>query len=133
MIRSVGIFFIVPKNMRYRTVGDWFLNVPRDYLVIQVTDTGNWKYNVLVAVHELIEAILCLHDGVTEKQVNKFDLEHQDDDDPGTHPKAPYHKQHLIAMGIEMTLAALLGVKWRVYEETLDRIYYAIPKRKKPL
>jgi hypothetical protein len=36
-------------------------------------------------------------------------------------------------MGIEMILAARAGVKWRVYEDALDRIYFKIPKRKKPL
>jgi len=118
--------------MRYRTVGDWFETSP-GCLNIQVADTGNWKYNLLVAVHELYEVLICRSDGVTEKQVDRFDLTHQDDEDPGTHPKAPYHKQHLAAMGVEMLLAALMGVKWRTYEDALDRIYYKIPKRKKPL
>jgi hypothetical protein len=117
MIHSVSIEMVSPQDVRYRTVGDWFFT-RKGCLTIQVAD---------------IEVILCEHDGVTEKQVDKFDLTHQDDDDPGTHPKAPYHKQHLIAMGVEMLLAASLGVKWRTYEEALDRIYYKIPKRKKPL
>lgn len=129
-ISSVKIEVIPPKQMRYRTCGDWFWT-ERECLTIQVADTGEWKYNLLVAVHELIEVILCTSDGVTTKQVDSFDLAHQDDEDPGTHPKAPYHKQHIVAMGIEMMLAALLGVKWRPYEETLDRIYFKIPKRKK--
>lgn len=132
MICSVKIETVSPKAMRYRTVGDWFFTAP-GCLTIQVADTGNWKYNLLVAVHELVEVILCKVKGISEKSVDKFDLAHQDDEDPGTHPKAPYGAQHLTAMGIEMILAALMGVKWRVYEEALDAIYYKIPKRKKPL
>jgi hypothetical protein len=132
MISSVKIETVSPKAMRYRTVGDWFFAAP-GCLTIQIADTGNWKYNLLVAVHELIEVILCQIAGVTEKQVDRFDLAHQDDEDPGTHPKAPYHAQHLVAMGVEMTLAAIMGVKWRTYEDALDRIYCKIPKRKKPL
>ncbi len=132
MIRSVIIATISPKEMRYRTVGDWFFTEP-GCLTIQVADTGNWIYNLLVAVHELIETILCQIAGVSEKRVSNFDLAHQDDEDPGTHPKAPYHDQHMTAMGIEMILAARAGVKWRIYEDALDRIYFKIPKRKKPL
>lgn len=132
MIRYVSIETVPPKQMRYRTVGDWFFPKP-GYLIIQVADTGNWIYNLLVAVHELIEVILCEIAGISEKRVSAFDLAHQDDEDPGTHPKAPYHDQHLTAMGMEMILAARAGVKWRVYEDVLDRIYLKIPKRKKPL
>jgi hypothetical protein len=132
MIRYVSIETVAPKQMRYRTCGDWFFTKP-GYLIIQVADTGNWIYNLLVAVHELIEVILCEVAGISEKRVSAFDLAHQDDEDPGTHPKAPYHDQHLTAMGIEMILAARAGVKWRIYEDALDRIYFKIPKRKKPL
>ena len=132
MIYSVRIETISPKEMRYRTVGDWFFT-GTGCLTIQVADTGNWKYNLLVAVHELIEVMLCTVAGVTEKQVDRFDIAHQSDEDPGTHPKAPYHSQHLIAMGVEMILAAIMGVKWRIYEDALDRIYFKIPKRRKPL
>ena len=129
-IRSVRMEIVPPKSMRYRTVGDWFWEKP-GCLIIQVADTGNWIYNMLVAVHELIEVILCEIAGISEKRVSDFDLAHQDDEDPGTHPKAPYHDQHMTAMGIEMILAARAGVKWRIYEGVLDRIYYKIPKRRK--
>ena len=132
MIYNVKIETVSPKEMRYRTVGDWFFS-GEGCLVIQVADTGNWLYNILVAIHELIEVILCQVAGITEKQVDRFDLAHQDDEDPGTHPKAPYHDQHMTAMGIEMILAAKTGVKWRKYEDTLERVYCKIPKRKKPL
>jgi hypothetical protein len=71
MIRSVIIATISPKEMRYRTCGDWFFTEP-GYLTIQVADTGNWIYNLLVAVHELIETILCQIAGISEKRVSAF-------------------------------------------------------------
>jgi hypothetical protein len=132
MISQVHVEMIPAKSMRYRTVGDWLFLSP-GVLMIRVADTGNWKYNILVAIHELIEVVLCQIAGITEKQVDRFDLAHQDDEDPGSHPKAPYGVQHLTAMGVEMILAACMGVKWRVYEDALDRIYYKMPKRKKIL
>jgi hypothetical protein len=130
MITTVKIETIKPKAMRYRTVGDWFFTSP-GALTIQVADTGNWIFNMLVAIHELIEVFLCEIKGVTQKQVDRFDLAHQDDEDPGTHPKAPYHGEHITAMGIEMILASRAGVKWRPYEEKLDKVYFKIPKKKK--
>jgi len=129
MIHSVKIETVAPKEMRYRTVGDWFFS-GEGCLVIQVADTGNWVYNILVAIHELIEVVLCQIAGVTQKQVDRFDLAHQDDEDPGSHPKAPYHDQHLVAMGIEMILAGRIGVKWRKYEDSLERTSMKAPKGK---
>jgi len=128
-IRRVYIEVIPPKNMRYRTVGDWTLD--GDLLTIQVADTGDWRYNHLVAVHEYSEVLQCINKGITQKQVDKFDLAHQDDEDPGSHPKAPYHDQHMTAMGIEMLLSVALGIKWRVYEECLDKTSMKVPLRKK--
>jgi hypothetical protein len=146
-IRRIVVETKEPKMMRYRTVGDWFFcgDDPRepstDYetnrmevpgvLVIQVADTGDWRYNMLVAIHEFCEVVQCVEKGITQKQVDKFDYAHQDDEDPGSHPKAPYHDQHMTAMGIEMLLSVALGIKWRPYEEVLDRTSMKVPLRKK--
>ena len=115
--------------MRYRTVGDWRFVAP-GFLLIEIADTGNWIYNMLVALHELVEVFLCTAQGITQKQVDRFDFSHQDDDDPGEHPNAPYHAQHMIAMGIEMILATALKVKWRPYSESLTKTWMKTPKRK---
>lgn len=117
-----------PEEMRYRTVGDWF-DSGDGALTIEVADTGNWKYNILVAIHELCEVVQCVDKGITQKSVDKFDFAHQDDEDPGSHPKAPYHDQHMNAMGIEMLLSVALGLKWRSYEECLDKTSMKVPKR----
>lgn len=129
MIRRVIINTIPPEKARYRTVGDWRWESP-GVLAIDVCNSGNWIYNLLVAIHELCEVFLCTAQGVTQKQVDRFDFAHQDDDDPGEHPKAPYHFQHMASMSIEMMLATLLKVKWRPYSEALTRTWLKTPKRK---
>jgi len=74
-------------------------------------------------VHELVEAFLCLHDGVAEEAVDKFDKEFvQRDTEPGDAPNSPYQKQHCIATGVERILAACLGVKWQEYEDALEKL-----------
>lgn len=128
-INSVRIETVSPKLMAYRTVGDW--GITGTHLWIKIADTGNWSYNMLVAVHELVEALLCAYLGISESRVTKFDLAHQGDDDPGSHPKAPYHDQHMVAMGIEMILSVALGIKWRPYEKVLDRTSMKAPLGKK--
>ena len=130
MITNVTIQTMAPEAMRYRTVGDWFYTAD-GALIIQVADTGNWTYNLLVAIHELIEVFMCAVRGITLKQVDSFDFAHEDDEDPGCHPKAPYHAEHMTAMGVEMVLAAALGVKWRIYEDALDATWKKTPKRVK--
>lgn len=130
LIRSVSIETIPAKQMRYRTVGDWFFTGP-GMLKIQVADTGNWVYNMLVAIHELIEVCLCTHKGIDQKRVDRFDMTHEDDEDPGSHPKAPYHDQHMLAMSVEMMLSVGFGIKWRPYEAVLEKAFAKTPRRKR--
>jgi hypothetical protein len=128
-IRSVAIETLPPRKMRYRTVGDWFFRGEKnDHLVIQVADTGNWTYNLMVAIHELVEVFLCCLKGITTEQVDRFDKAHEDDEDPGSHPRAPYHRQHMSAMSVEIMLCAAAGVKWRKYEDSLDAAWKKTPK-----
>jgi hypothetical protein len=128
MIRRVIITTIPPEKTRYRTVGDWKFESP-SVLVIEIADSGSWIFNLLVGVHELIEAFLCTAMGITQKQVDKFDFAHESDDDPGEHPKAPYHAQHMLAMSVEMLLSVALGVKWRPYSEALTKTWLKTRKR----
>lgn len=124
-IRSVIIDATDPSLMRYHTAGDWvFLG---DELAIEVADTGDWRYNCLLAIHELIEVLLCTSEGISQKTVDRFDFAHQDDDDPGSDPKAPYARQHLVALGIEMVLCASLDIPWRIYEEAVETTLQKTP------
>lgn len=87
-----------------------------------------------MAIHELCEVVMCKHNGITQQQVDKFDLEfeahrHPDNkDEPGDDPKAPYIHEHCIATGIERILAAELGVDWKSYEEELEALPPVKPK-----
>jgi len=111
------------KLQRYNTVGDWLTQKSNGEVRIFVSELGSWRFEFLVAVHELVEAFQCLHDGVTEESVDAFDKQHvHHDQEPGDSPNAPYQKQHCLATGVERILAACLGVKWQEYEDTLERL-----------
>lgn len=121
---KISILTIPHNQHRYETVGDWVTDKTTGQVRIYVSQMGNWRYELLVAVHELVEAFLCLHDGVTEESVDKFDKEftHNEEQEPGDSPDAPYQRQHCIATGVERILAACLGVKWSEYESTLEKL-----------
>lgn len=135
-LSRIEIEVIPHEKQRYDTVGDWYYRKDADLatgklgqvLVIRVSELGDWRYNALVALHELVEVLLCRHDGVTQEEVDRFDMDfeahrkREDDSEPGDHPAAPYRKQHLLATGIEKMLAAWLGVYWKSYDERILKL-----------
>jgi hypothetical protein len=129
MSQSITIHVIKHKNQRYETVGDWeFIN--ESNLIIKVSDLGVAKFNCLVAIHELVEALLCkfAFPEVTGKEVDKFDIEYEknrkenNNSEPGDSPEAPYFEQHKLATVIEMAIASALKVSWEEYEKRINEL-----------
>ena len=115
------------KNQRYKTVGDWFRD-KNGVLHIKVSDMGNDKYTLLVALHELIEASLCEDRGITDVKVTAFDKKFEseraagmqdDDSEAGDDVRAPYRKEHFFATNIERLLSAELRVDWKKYDKAV--------------
>ena len=111
------------KAQRYPTVGDW-IEFPNGELVVRVSDTGNWKYDLLVGIHELVEAALCRARGVEQAEVDAFDMSFEkhrtpEDGEPGDDPRAPYQREHRFAENIERLVAHELGVNWQDYDNTI--------------
>lgn len=95
--------------------------------MIKVSHLKDRREMFLIAIHELIEAFLCECAGITEQQVDDFDMNYaekavSDPDEPGDYPKAPYYHQHQIATGIERILAAEAGVSWLEYEKHIEEL-----------
>lgn len=113
----------VPHDQhRYETTGDWFCN-EKGELIIRVSQLNDWRHEVLLAVHELVEAVVCMHEGIDEHDVTEFDLAFEanrkegDIREPGDQADAPYFEAHQIATMLEGQLAIALGVDWKTYEE----------------
>jgi hypothetical protein len=121
---KITIETIPHETQRYPTVGDWFYE-PNGDLTIKVSELGDWRYNALVGLHELVEVLKCKYDGVTQEEVDKFDIAYEktrpedDDSEPGDSIDAPYRKQHCLATGVERILAAELGVDWKSYDDAV--------------
>jgi hypothetical protein len=123
---NICIKTIPHKEHRYETVGDWFYE--GETLNIRVSKMSDWRYEFLVALHELVEVFLCRYSGVGQKQVDRFDIAYEkkrkagDESEPGDSPKAPYRTQHCIATGVERIVAAFLGVVWADYDKEIQSL-----------
>jgi hypothetical protein len=120
---------VIPHNeQRYETSGDWLFNPDNNRLTIWVSELGDWRYNSLVAVHEIVEALLCRERDIPEAKIAAFDRAFEKNrtrgntDEPGDSPKAPYRKEHFFATNIERLFAAELKVDWAKYEEAFEKL-----------
>lgn len=77
-------------------------------------------------VHELSEALLCHHLGISQSEVDAFDKEYQEthpiDLNAGDELRAPYRLPHCFATAIERIMAGALDVKWKPYDDKLSVI-----------
>lgn len=127
---------VVPHaSQRYDTCGDYqlkngyFVNTECTVLHITVSDTKDRREMLLVAIHELIEWALCQAKGISNEEIDDFDLNYPRNNpikhqvvEPGDCYEAPYYKQHQTATGIERILAAEMGVDWLEYERHIEEL-----------
>jgi hypothetical protein len=118
---DITITTIPQDQQRYSTHGDWFSDEPW-HVTIRVSDLSNARYEVLIAIHELIEMFLCHDRGIGEDMVDKFDLAWKGEGEPGDDPESPYFKEHQFATIIERLMAHELGVDWQTYNQRLSEI-----------
>ena len=127
-MQNVVIKTIHHKDQRYVTVGDWQDTAVLRNLLITVSRMSDPRYEQLVAVHELIEALLCKQRGVSQESVDEFDKKYeenrQEDDfsEPGDSPEAPYMREHKFATVVEKMLALELGVDWDSYAAEVEAL-----------
>lgn len=142
---KINIKTIPHSEQRYPTVGDWVWTpvivvdpaknptvIQCDVLDITVSDMNNWKYEFLVAFHELAEVMLCKEREISQESVDGFDIAFEKlrqlapviigNQEPGNMVSAPYNKEHLSATSIEKYMAVELGVSWDDYEKVVDSL-----------
>jgi hypothetical protein len=117
----------IPHMMqRYPTVGDYFTRDDKTRFFI--SEMSNWRYETLVAIHEVVEQALTRYRGIAEHEIDDFDqlyeLNRPDGDlsEPGDNPAAPYHYEHVFATSIERMVAQALGVNWEEYDRTVGEL-----------
>jgi hypothetical protein len=105
------------EAQRYPTVGDYWDDNGVEH--IRISELPDWRYEALVAVHELIEMILVKHRGIPEQIISDFDIHFEKSrveelvrGEPGDAPESPYRREHFFATNVERLLAAELDVDW---------------------
>jgi hypothetical protein len=123
----VNIEVVEYANQRYETVGDWFIN-PSGTLIIRIakildkSGAENVWMEHLIALHEYVEALLCLHRGITEEMVTYFDLSNINSKEPGNLPEAPYYNEHQFATFVEYKMAEQLKINWEEYDASVENV-----------
>ena len=120
---KMNITLKTAKTMRYETVGDYYLI--KDRRIIDIAEMPE-NYAKLVAFHELVEMWLCENAGITDKQIDEYDLAHPGE--PGENADCPYRQQHSIASAFEKALASALGINWIEYETHLNTMEIKVMK-----
>lgn len=125
---NIDLKVIPHERQAYPTCGNWYFR--GETLVIRVSKMSDWRYELCVGVHEIVEALLCKHAGISEKKVSEFDIRYEKDrargkygdQEPGNDPDAPYRTQHFTADIIERILAAALFIKWGEYNHEVGSL-----------
>lgn len=119
---DIQIQFIPHGDQRYDTCGDWFFSASGD-LVIRVSQSGSDETDYAVAVHELSEALLCKLGGISQAEVDRWDMEQAlPEEEPGANPAAPYHAEHCVAEAIERRFLEHTDVHWDEHEENINAL-----------
>lgn len=119
---KVVIETIPGDRQRYETAGDYWRD-PDGVIQIRVSEMNNERYAALIAIHELIEFLLCDQRGIAEPDIMAFDIAHEGDHEPGEHPDAPYRKEHAFAECIERLIAHEFGIDWAVYSNAAEATF----------
>ena len=118
------------EQQRYPTVGDYYRHTDGTDKIL-VSHMGDWRFEFLVAIHELIEYYLCRQRGIHESVITEFDKKyesersagkHGPDDEPGFDRGSPYRKEHHFATAIEMLVAKELNVNWEDYGKCVSSL-----------
>jgi hypothetical protein len=121
---KITIETVPTEHMRYATAGDWWHDEDGN-LQLRVAALGDWRFEALVALHELVEVLLCKDRGVSDHAVDRFDAAWETAHspfyaEPGDDPAAPYHREHTIAGVVERLLAHEFGIDWQHYDGAID-------------
>lgn len=90
---QIVIKTIPHSEQRYNTVDDWLIDEKGDIFMYISEDEQIEMFKSII--HGLTECLLCIKHGVTQQQVDDYDLAHSETDNPGENIDAPYHKEHI--------------------------------------
>jgi hypothetical protein len=124
-------------QQRLGQAGDWRFD-SNGNLLVEISYVENWRMEFLYGLHELLEAVLCRHAGITTEMVDKDDAEldakgaKNDPESFSGYPGSCYQPQHNTALSIEWLMSQFLGVDWAEYSKAYDPLWDSRPNAPKP-
>jgi hypothetical protein len=130
--KTLAVVQTIPHEFQeYPTVGN-YQSANDGTRLIFVSDMKNPSYELAVAIHELVEQHLTALDGISVKDIDRFDKLfdeeyasglHTDLEEPGDDTRSPYFWHHQFAGIIERLFIQGCGIRWKDYEDTVTRIW----------
>ena len=123
ILKDIHIKFIPQSEQRYASIGQvgdyWETDTTIEF---RITQFDNPAYSHAILMHELHEKFRNNQLGILDADVDQFDLDHPDEDDPGMNPSAPYHRTHCEADAIERAVILYCGEDWAKYDSAVNDI-----------
>jgi hypothetical protein len=131
---KISIESVPHSEQRYKTPGDYFWSDSKydtGYLTIRVSKMKDWRHEILIIVHELVECVLCKYFNIRETDITAFDENyeserkegfHSTEDEPGNDPASPYRTEHFFAESVERLVAVALRVDWEQYSREVNSL-----------
>jgi hypothetical protein len=129
-MKQIIIDILPLQDIRFNDVGDYQDEVDgvRHIQVADMSDIADEMtaadYELMVAVHEMIESHMLFKRGVKTAVVDAWDATDAGADDP----KCPYHREHVKATMVEECLCSLLGIDWLEYDTFIQRCSNGVPE-----
>jgi hypothetical protein len=134
----IDIRTIPHSEQRYPSAGDWWWDSAWLILNIRVSRMSNPRYEFCLAVHELVEAMLCYFANVPSEAVDGFDFAYEEAHArgdshypcgcprqqysmPGDDVHSPYRREHRLADLFDYGLAAIMGLDRDDYDAQVDK------------
>lgn len=117
------------QNHRYSTCGDWLYDAEDNVIEVRVSRMTDWRSELAVALHEVIESVCCLEKDISEAQVTAFDIQYEKEREEGKHSEfeesgddkaAPYHDEHVAASFVEREVCSQLKLDWKKHEQIVN-------------
>ena len=120
-MKRIVIEAIPHAEHRYPTLGDYFVDQDGAQRIL-VSKLYDPRMSLCIALHEFIEIALTEQRHIGELEIMKFDVAHPELSDPGNDPRAPYHREHVLAEAMERLFADALGLSWVEYTHACEAL-----------
>ena len=122
---KLTIEIVEPGTHRPGITGcDW--TVAGEDITVKVSRMSDPRRAMGLAMHEAFEAAMCYFDGVTQQQVDEFDIPyaktHAVDLEAGDEPDSPYAVQHCFATAVERIWIAHYGISFKEYDDEVSKL-----------